>query len=270
MEEASNMVKIKTTPEVAKISVHDLIDVIGAGLRDFVAAPAFGLAFGGFFAIGGWLLIAFLWYFKFTYLVYPTAMGFALVAPMAAVGFYAVSEQLERGVTPTWSSVSSAVREAATSRDLRWMTPVTGFAFFFWVDIAAILFLSLIGMNAFNDDFLTTLFTTPNGLLFLILGNLSGAIIALSIFAVCAVSIPMLFHRDIDFVTAMLTSVRLVVSNPVTMGLWCAIIAISVGLSIASAFVGLFVVMPIIGHASWHLYRRAVGEPKEDEEPATA
>jgi uncharacterized membrane protein len=264
------MPKTTTTPEVAKITIYDLIDIIGAGLRDFTAAPKFGLAFGGLFAVGGWLLIAFLWYLKLTYLVYPTAMGFALIAPLAAVGFYAVSDQLDKGIAPTWSSVLGAVRHALTRSDLRWMTPVTGFAFFLWVDIAAILFLSLIGMNAFDGNFLTTLFTTPNGLLFLVLGNLSGALIALAIFSVAAVSIPMLFDRNVDFVTAMLTSVRLVVSNPVTMGLWCAIIAVSVGLSIASAFVGLFVVMPVIGHASWHLYRRAVSREEPMEKAATA
>jgi len=90
-------------------------------------------------------------------------------------------------------------------------------------------------------------------------------LIALGVFSIAAVSFPMLFERDIDFVTAMVTSVRLVIANPVSMIVWCIIIAVLTGLSIVSAFIGFLVVFPLIGHASWHLYRHAVGpSPKRD------
>ncbi|MCB1510322.1 MAG: hypothetical protein KDJ36_05415, partial [Hyphomicrobiaceae bacterium] len=103
------------------------------------------------------------------------------------------------------------------------------------------------------------------------LGNISGAIIALFVFSISVVSFPMLYDRDVDFVTAMVTSVRLVIANPVTMVLWCAFIGILTVLSILSAFIGFLVVLPVIGHASWHLYRRGV-EPAAaaDEIAATA
>jgi len=240
-----------------KLAISDIIDACGAGIRDFVAAPKFGLAIAGIFVAAGWLLLALLLKLKLIYLVYPTAMGFALIAPFAAVGFYAVSDRLEKGAPLTWSAIVTAVWDAM-QRDLRWMAVVTGFIFFFWMDIAAILFFTMMGLESLGPNFLTHLFTTPSGLLFLLIGNLAGAFIAISLFSIAVLSIPMLYDRDTDFVTAMTTSVRYVAENPVPMLFWCALIGIVTVLSIASAFLGLFITLPIIGHATWHLYRQAI------------
>ena len=97
----------------------------------------------------------------------------------------------------------------------------------------------------------------------------SGALIALSIFSISVISFPMLYDRDVDFVTAMVTSVRLVTKNPVPMIAWCVLIGILTGISLMSVFVGFLVVLPVIGHASWHLYRRGV-EPAAVAEPPEA
>jgi uncharacterized membrane protein len=130
------------------------------------------------------------------------------------------------------------------------------------MDIAAFLIFAFVGVNGFGPGFLDTILMTPSGLLFLMLGNLAGAIIAFGVFSISAISFPMLYDHDIDFVTAMTTSVRLVKENPVSMLIWCALIGILLGLSIVSGFVGLLVVLPVIGHATWHLYRRGVVEAK--------
>jgi uncharacterized membrane protein len=248
-------------PGVRRLSFNDLIEAIGAGIRDFRAAPGISLFFAGLYAVAGWLLIALLVYFGLPYLAYPLAMGFALVAPFAAVGFYAVSEHRQRGKPLTLRAILTSVREAAR-RDLRWMALVTGFALVIWMDIAAFLFFGFMGFQSFGADFMQQLFTTPAGLVFLLIGNTAGALIALAIFSLSVVSFPMLYDRDIDFVTAMTTSVRVVVANPVPMIAWCAIIAVLTGISILSVFVGLLVVLPVIGHATWHLYQLAV-EPDE-------
>lgn len=256
------MAKQSQWPEVRDISVADLIDIMAAGLRDFRAAPKYGLVVGGVFALGGWLLLIMLWKLGLIYLSYPVAMGFALIAPFAAVGFYAVSERLESGKPLSWGALWGAIR-GSTQRDLRWMALITGFAFFIWVDMAAMLFMVFIGFNALDGNFFNTLFGTTEGWMFLIVGNFAGAVLAMIVFSISVVSFPMLFDRDVDFVTAMVTSVRLVIANPKSMVIWCIIIAVLTGLALMSVFVGLVVVLPVIGHATWHLYRRAV-------EPAAA
>lgn len=248
------------------LAISDLVDALAAGIRDFRAAPRFGLLLAALSIAGGWLLMALLWHFGLPFLAYPLAMGFVLVAPFAVVGLYAVSDLLERGETPTWGRVLGAIRRAA-SGDLRWMAFVAGFSLVIWMDIAAFLFFGFIGFQGFDADFLRTVLTTPTGLLFLLLGNVSGAAIALAIFSISVVSFPMLYERNVDFVTAMVTSVRLVIANPATMIAWCALIGLLAVLSLLSLFLGLLVVLPVIGHATWHLYRRAI-EPAVRTPPA--
>ena len=251
-------------PDVYKISLDDLIDVTAAGINDFRRAPKYGLFFGGMYAVVGWVLLAMLWFFGLYYLVYPLAMGFALVAPFASVGFYSVSDFLEKGKPLSWSAVFGAVREAS-KRDLRWMALITAFTFLMWIDYAMIIFLSFMGFDALGWQAFDLIFTTSQGWMFLIVGNIAGAIVAIIVFSISVVTYPMLYDRDVDFVTAMVTSVRLVVANPVTMLCWCIFITVFTGLSLLSLFLGLFIMLPVLGHASWHLYRRAVGP-----QPSTA
>ncbi len=252
-------------PAVRSVALVDLLEVLAAGLRDFRQAPLHGLSLGAIFVLGGWLLIFLLIYVDLPYLVYPLAAGFALVAPFVATGVYAISSCLERGEPLSWSAVRRLVWQAAR-RDLGWMALVTGFSFFIWMDIAALLFFGFLGLNALSAESLfREIFTTPSGLLFLVIGNTVGAVIALAVFSFSVTSFPMLFERDCDFVTAMVTSVRVVLASPRVMVVWCALIAGLVGLSLLSGFVGLFVVLPVLGHASWHLYRRCVA-PAGDAE----
>jgi uncharacterized membrane protein len=245
-------------PAVRDVRLDDLLEVVGAGLQDFRAAPSYGLFFGGIYAAGGWLLILLLLIFDLPFLVYPLAAGFALIAPFIATGFYAVSYSLERGDSLSWSTVRKLIWHSAR-RDLGWMALVTGFTFFIWMDIAALLFFGFLGINVLSsENFLVEIFTTSAGWMLLIIGNGVGAAIALAVFSFSVTSFPMLFERDCDFVTAMVTSVRVVRANPKVMVIWCAVIASLVGISLLSGLLGLFVILPILGHASWHLYRRAV------------
>lgn len=247
----------QTTPALKQIAVGDLVAIIAAGIRDFRRAPQFGLVFSGLFALGGWLLIALLWRLNMPYFAYPLAMGFALIAPFAATGYYAVSEHLEQGMPLTWGSILSAVRKAARG-EVRWMAIITGFALIIWMDIAAFLMFAFTSFEVITTDTLKNLLTTPTGWIFAILGNAVGAIIAMAVFSISVVSFPMLYDRKVDFVTAMTTSVNLVISSPRAMMVWCAIIAASMAISIATGLVGLVLTMPVIGHSTWHLYRAAV------------
>lgn len=244
-------------PAIAPLDLATLAEVIGKGVDDFRRTPGYSVSIALLFAAGGWLIVACVWLLGLPYLAYPLAMGFALVAPLLAAGFYAISELLERHEAVTWPAIYGGISRAF-GRDLRWMALVTGFALFLWLDIAIFTTLAFGGLDVLSMDFIDKLLTTPSGLAFLVIGNTAGAIIALGVFSLAAVSFPMLYDRDVDFVTAMVTSVRVVLNNPVPMIAWCAFIGIAMALSILSAFLGLLVFLPVIGHATWHLYRRAV------------
>lgn len=248
----------KDWPAVNKVSLEDLVEVMALGIRDFRAAPVFGMAVGALYAGAGWFLIFLLAYVGAHYLVYPLAMGFALIAPFASVIFYAVSDFLAKGKPVNWGTVWAASKRA-WSGDLRWMALVTAFTFFFWIDMAAILFLSFLGFDALGPQVVELVLTTPEGWMMLVVGNIAGALLAISVFSISVVTYPMLYDRNVDFVTAMMTSVRLVLANPVTMAAWCATIAVLTGLALLAALVGLVIMLPVVGHASWHLYKRAVG-----------
>ncbi len=243
---------------VQRVTINDLLEVLGAGLRDFRAAPFYGLAVGGIYMLGGWVLFLLLMRFDLPFLVYPLAAGFALIAPFIATAFYAISHRLERKEILSWGGIAASVR-GAMGRDLGWMALVTCFAMIIWMDIAAVLFFGLLGLKSMGvQELLREIFTTPMGLLLLVLGNSIGALIAFGVFSFSVISFPMLFDRNIDFVTAMITSVKLVMLNPMTMAIWCFVIAVLIGISLLSGLLGLLVVLPVLGHTSWHLYRRAV------------
>lgn len=245
-------------PEVKRLDVSDLTEILGLAVNDMRRAPAMSLFFGVVYAVAGFFLSAMLLQQEVPYLIYPLAMGFALIAPFVGAGLYDISKRLEAGEQPTWDSVYSSMC-LACRRDLRWMAFVTAFAFIIWMDIAAMITFAFMGFQATSmTEFVREVFTTPNGLLFLAVGNVAGAIIAAAVFAISVVSFPMLYDRDVDFVTAMVTSVRLVVRNKMTMLAWALTIGWMMVVSALSGFLAMIVILPLLGHATWHLYRRAV------------
>ena len=247
-------------PPVSRIGVDDLVDAVGAGIRDFRAAPAYGLTIAGFCAAGGLMIVMMLWKLDLPYLAYPMAMGFVLIAPFLVTGLYDISRRLERGEPLSWSALGRAIWDTRL-RDLRWMALISAFSLVIWMDIAALLTFGFLGFRSLDASLLNELFTTPSGLLFLLVGNVAGAVIAFFIFSFSVVSFPLLFDRDLDFVTGIITSVKAVTTNPMVMALWCLTIAVLSVISILSAFLGMLLTLPILGHASWHLYRKLV-EPE--------
>jgi uncharacterized membrane protein len=245
-------------PEVRSVSLDDLNEAVVAGIADFRAHPGYGIAIGAAFAVAGWLLFFALSELGLPFLIYPIAMGFALVAPFAAAAFYAVSDLRERGETVTPAAVMKGLTRERHRRDLGWLALVTFMALILWLEIAAVLTFAFGGVNTFDSDYFSKLLDSPSGMIFLIIGNLAGAAIGFAVFAITVISFPMLYHRDTDFITAMVTSVRLVEKNPVTMLAWAVFIGFIVTLSVLTAFLGLLILLPIIGHSTWHLYRMAV------------
>ena len=149
--------------------------------------------------------------------------------------------------------------KASGGRDLGWMCLVTLFAFILWNDFAFIFYLMFYGAHMPDPgQFALEALTTQKGIAFILASNVVGACIALFVFAITVVSVPLLLDRDVDFVTAMLTSVRCVKRNPGPMLLWAFLIAALLVVGAATALAGLVVILPLLGHASWHVYRALV------------
>ena len=248
----------RTPPIVRRLEFGDIAQSLSDGGRMFLRAPQFGVAIGGFYAAGGWVLVALAFRLGLPYLAYPLAAGFALIAPFACAGAYEVSREWEQGRRPNWPDVLGAVR-GCFGKEIRWLSLVSLFTLILWVDFAWTIFLAFYGLHVPTLRQLAfAVVTTPSGFLFLVVGNAFGALIAFFVFSITVVSPTLLFDREIDFVTAMLTSLRLVRANLLVMLAWAAIIGALLFLSIATGFLGLVVVLPVLGHASWALYRRAV------------
>lgn len=246
---------------IARIEFDDLRQALALAWRDFAGHPFHGMFFGAVYVLGGWLLTWLGYVIKLPFLVYPAAFGFALIAPFVAAGTYEISRRAESGDQIGWLAVIAAVRIQG-GRDLGWMALITTFSFYMWVNWAGITYLLFFGFN-FQEplEFARTVLTTAAGLKFLGLGLAAGAVMATIVFSVTVMSFPLLMDRDVDFVTAMITSVRAVIANPVVLATWALIIGVTLTFSIALAFIPLLVTLPVLGHASWHLYRRIVNGP---------
>jgi uncharacterized membrane protein len=248
----------KVDPVVRRISAADIAEALSAGLRDFQAVPLYGLAFGAFYAAGGIAIVLCLTAFGMIYLAYPLAAGFAMLGPFVAIGLYEVSRRRETGEAISVGRILNAV---AARSEIGWMAFVTLFVFVVWMYQVRLLIALLLGLNAsFSSlqEFITVVLTTNEGLLFLAIGNAIGAALSLILFSLTVVSFPLLLDREVDFVTAMITSVRAVVTSPWPMIAWAALIVMLLAVSAAPYFLGLVVTLPVLGHTTWHLYRRLI------------
>jgi uncharacterized membrane protein len=246
-------------PVIREITLDDVHAAFYEGLADFRAAPSFGLFFGGVYAIGGVLLLLVMSAFKVSYLAYPLAAGFALIGPFIAVGLYEVSRRRELGLPLEWKPVLGVVL-SQSKRELGWMAFVAIFVMIIWLYQVRLLLAIFLGFQSFASmgEFLNVIFTTPEGWMFLIIGNAVGAVLAMGLFSISVISFPLLLDRDVDFITAMIASVKAVVMNPKPMIAWALFIVLGLILAVIPFFLGLFIILPALGHASWRLYRRVV------------
>lgn len=249
---------VKRPIAINAITYNDVAKALREGLRDFQRAPLYGLFFGLCYAVFGWFILLLLFRYDASAYAYPLMTGFALVAPFAAAGFYEISRRLEKGEALSWGAVLGCIFGRG-GKAVGIMAVVTTFAYIIWLDIAAALYVMFFGLRPLRmPGLIEAILTTPAGFVFFAVGNVVGAVIALLVFSIMVVSLPIVFDRQVDFVTAMITSVKSVIANPKPMLLWCLIIGVLLGLSLLSVFLGLIVVLPILGHTTWHLYRRVV------------
>jgi uncharacterized membrane protein len=246
-------------PAVRSVTVSDLRGALAAGWADFVAAPRFGLFFGGIYTAGGLAILALLTVFQAPWLIIPVAVGFPLIGPFVAVGLYEVSRRRAAGQPLRWGEVLSVVFQQR-NRQLGWTAFVVLFIFWVWIYQVRLLIALFLQSSSFAsiDGFIAVVLTTPQGLLFLAVGTLVGAVLAFVLYATSVITMPLLLDRDIDFVSAMIVSFQTIHRSPGPMIAWGLFIAILTLLALVPAFLGLLVVLPVLGHATWHLYVRAV------------
>lgn len=254
MEETISSAK----PRPAEVSRRDVFAALSAGWSDFGAAPGFGLVLGGVFALIGVLIYLQLAVWNTSYWIIPMAAGFPLVGPFLAVGLYDVSRTLADGRRPDWASVVQVIL-GERQRQIPSMVFVVLFAYLVWVWMAHLIFALFFGLKPITNIMSSyDVFLSGSGITMLLIGSLVGGVIAFVLFSISVVSIPMVMDRDVDFVTAMITSFQVVLNNKAPMLLWGLIIAVLSFVAMIPFFLGMLVVFPVLGHASWHLYRRAV------------
>jgi uncharacterized membrane protein len=256
-------------PVVRTIGLMDLKDALARGISDFSAMPSHAVFLCLIYPIVGLILARVTVGYDVLSLLFPLAAGFALVGPFAAIGFYELSRQREQGLDPSWQNAFDVLHSPS-----RGAIAALGFLllaiFVLWVAVAQAIYIASFGYEpaASIPHFLRQVFTTPAGWMLIIVGNGIGFLFALAVLIVSVVSFPLLLDRDVGAVEAVLTSVRAVSANPVPMAIWGLIVAGLLVIGALPFFVGLAVVVPILGHSTWHLYRKVVEpDPAHHNEP---
>ena len=242
--------------EVNKVGLKAPLGWLSKGLNDLTKAKIPSLVYGLFFALIGLTLI----FFAANNPIWSAALisAFLLTGPFLAIGLYDLSRQIETGEKPCLLDSIKIIRSNLTNIGL--FVVVLGFLLMVWLRISA-----LVAGIYFDDVELITkgwgvLFSGERSLEFIAFFTIFGFFIALLVFSISVVSIPMLLHRKVDVITAITTSLRVVMKNPLPMIFWAALIVVMIHIGLLFFFIGLTVMLPIIGHASWHAYKELVSE----------
>lgn len=246
-------------PAVRRIAPAELRDVLAKGVADFGAYRTDVIFLCVIYPVVGLVLGRLAFGYGMLPLLFPLASGFALIGPLAAVGLYEMSRQREQGVAVTWANAFAVVHRPSFGAIVL-LGLVLLAIFLAWMAAAEMVYLATLGpeppvsIAAFARD----LFTTGAGWTLIVVGIGVGFFFALLVLAISVVSFPLLVDREAGLDTAVWTSLRAVAANPVPMALWGLIVAGGLVLGSLPFFVGLIVVMPVLGHATWHLYRKVV------------
>jgi uncharacterized membrane protein len=231
---------------------------LAAGWRDLMAHPQIGFFYGGALTIAGWALVLLLLWTRMAWAILPATAGFSLVAPILADGLYEVSRLREAGQPVSFAACLRGLKR--NGGQLAFMGVVLLVLHLFWVRLASLIFALMFGINFAPplEDLPMAMLRSEMLLPFLIVGTGAGAVLAAVAFAISAVSIPMLVDREVSAFEAIIVSIRAVVANPGAMLFWAGLIVVLTAFAMVPFFLGLALVIPLVGHATWHAYRDLV------------
>lgn len=246
-------------PSIQRIELSDLRDALAKGLDDFAAYRTDVIFLCAIYPIVGLILARLAFGYDMLPLLFPLASGFALIGPFAAVGLYEISRERERGGSVTWSDAFAVLHSPSLGAIL-----VLGLLlmaiFMLWLGAAMAVYTLTLGPEppASIGSFARAVFTTDAGWALIVVGVGIGFLFALLVLATSVVSFPLLLDREVRLRTAVSTSMHTVMTNPGPMAIWGLIVAGALVVGSIPLFLGLIIVMPVLGHATWHLYRKVV------------
>lgn len=247
---------------VRSLSVQDIFDALKLGFADFRAKPTHMFVLGLLYLAGAVVAAGFALDRDFVPLLFPIASGLALTGPFAAIILYEISRRREEGRDFAWRDAPAIMRRAS-SGGIAILGLFLFMTFAVWLLVAQAIFDATVGADSYTTpvEFMELVLSTPRGWALIALGNLAGLLFAAAVLATNVVSFPMLLDRNVGAPGAVATSLRVTAKNPLVIALWGAVIAGSLAAGAALFLVGLAVVIPVLGHASWRLYRKAVEPP---------
>jgi uncharacterized membrane protein len=263
---------VRELPAVRSIAPSDLVDALARGLDDFRAMPTHVIFLSLIYPVAGLAIARWIIGYDILPLLYPLLAGFALVGPFAAIGLYELSRRRELGLDTSWRHAFDIVHSPSL-----WSILALGLLLFailgVWLAVAHGLYVAHFGEDERPiglAELARRILYTPQGHNLIVTGNIAGFLFALASFALSAVSFPLLLDRNVGMATAIATSLKALAKNPFTMALWGLIVALGLALGSLPFLFGLAVVMPILGHATWHLYRKLVAPddgPRPEYQP---
>ena len=246
-------------PDVRRISVADVFAALRQGLDDFWEKPSHYVFLCLIYPIAGLVLARWTSGANLLPLLFPLMSGFALIGPFAALGLYEISRRRELGLDTSWRHALE-VRHSPAIPSIVAVGVLLLALFIAWILTAQALYVNLFGPEApiSISSFMNQVFTTPEGMRMIILGNGIGFVFAVVVLCTSVIAFPLLLDRDVGALSAIVTSIKAVLANPIPMALWGLIVAALLLVGFLTLFVGLAIFIPVLGHATWHLYRKVV------------
>lgn len=249
-------------PRVRDIGPEQIRSALRKGLDDFMALRSDVMLAVVLYPVIGLFLAAWVIHSGEYYALFPLLAGFPLLGPVAAVGLYEMSRRREKGEPANWGAVIDTLSGAVLGPVLA-MALLLGVVFCAWLYSAALIWQATLGGHSYGSfpQLLSDVFSTINGWRLLVMGTAVGFVFATIALCISIVTFPMLLDRRVGVPVALATSIEVVRRNPGTVALWGLIVAVTLAIGMIPLFVGLIIALPILGHASWHLYREAVADP---------